>query len=287
MPERPGALEALREGLRGAGYVQNQNLVLEHRRFSRNDQMPALAAELVRLKPDVIVAGAGRAVRVLQAVTKTIPIVMANSSDAIAQGLVASLARPGGNVTGLTIMSPELAAKRLEILVEIVPSAVRIGVLACPDTSPDSRTQWLEVQSAGQRMGRHLVPIFIRQPEELVPAFEMARRQGIDAVLTLDCGNLPPAQVVTGLMNRSRVPAMYPFPRYAEAGGLIAYGPDTIENYRRAAIFVDRILKGAHPADLPVEQPTAFELVVNGKTAKALGVTIPRALLLRANQIIQ
>lgn len=287
MPERPGALEALVEGLRELNYVEGRNLILEHRVFTRNDQMPILATELVRLNPHVIVAGAGRAALALKAVTNTVPIVMANSADAVAQGLVAGLARPGGNVTGFTIMSPELAAKRLEILTEAVPRAVRIGVLGCQDESPVSKGQWSEVQSAGQRMGLHLVSVFVRQPEELPRAFESAMRQKIEAVLVFDCGSLPQAEHLTGLMNKSRVPAMYPFPRYVQAGGLMAYGPDTIENYRRAAIFVDRIVKGTKPAELPVEQPTKFEFVVNLKTAESLGLRIPQAVLIRADEVIQ
>jgi putative ABC transport system substrate-binding protein len=249
--------------------------------------MPALAAELVRLNPDVIVAGAGRAALALKAVTKTIPIVMANSADAIAQGLVASLARPGGNVTGFTILSPELAAKRLEILAEAAPRAVRIGVMGCPDAGPTGKKEWLQVRSAGERMGLHLVPIVIRQPDELAEAFENALRQRIEAVLVLDCGNLPRGEYVTGLVNNARIPAMYPFPRYAQASGLMSYGPNTTENYRSAAIFVDKILKGTKPAELPVEQPRKFELIINLKRAKLLGFTIPRSLLVRADQVIE
>ncbi len=285
--ERPGTLEALFEGLRELDYVESRNLILEHRRFTRRDEMPALATELVRLNPHVIVAGAGRAALALKAVTKTVPIVMANSSDAIAQGLVASLARPGGNVTGFTIMSPELTAKRLEILREVAPQAVRVGVLGCQSEDPASKGQWSEAQSAGQRVGLHLVPIFVRQPEELSSAFVGAMRRKIEAVLVFDCGSLPQAEHVTGLVNKSRVPAVYPFPRYVHAGGLMSYGPDTVENYRRAAIFVDKILKGAKPAELPVEQPKKFELVINRKTAKALGLTIPQSLLVRVDQVVE
>jgi putative ABC transport system substrate-binding protein len=287
MPERTGALEALVEGLRELDYVEGRNLVLEHRHFTRSDEMPALATELVRLNPHVIVAGAGRAALALKAVTKTVPIVMANSNDAIAQGLVASLARPGGNVTGFTLMSPELAAKRLQVLTEAAPRAVRIGVLGCPDVTPESKAEWSGAQSAGQRLGLHLVPIVIRRPEEFSRVFENEMRQQIEAILVFDCGSLPRGEQVTGLVNKYRVPAMYPFARYAQAGGLMSYGPNTIENYRRAAIFVDKILKGAKPAELPVEQPTKFELVINLNTAKALGFTIPQSLLVRADQVIE
>jgi putative ABC transport system substrate-binding protein len=285
--DRPGAMKALVEGLRELNYVEGRNLILEHRRAARNDQLPTLATELVRFNPHVIVAGSGRAASALKAATKTVPIVMASSGDAIAQGLVASLARPGGNVTGFTNISTELAAKRLEILKEGAPRAVRIGVVGCQEESPVSKRQWSEVQPAAQRLGLRLVPIFVRQPEELSGAFERAMRQKIEAVLVFDCTILPRVEDVTGLVNRSRVPAMYPVPRYVQVGGLMSYGPDPTDQYRRAAVFVDKILKGAKPADLPVEQPTKFELVINLKTAKALGLTIPPSVLVRADHVIE
>ena len=286
-PERPGALEALVDGLREHGYVEGRNLVLEHRRFTKGDQVPTLAAELVQLNLDVIVSGTGRGTFGLKAATRTVPIVMANSADAVAQGLIASLARPGGNVTGFTIISPELAAKRLEILMEAAPRATRIAVLGCQAEDPVSKGQWLQVQSVGQRRGIHLVPVFIRQPDEFSTAFDSAMRQKIEAVLVFDCGALPRSERVTGLVNKSRIPAMYPFPRYVQAGGLMAYGPNTVQQYRRAAVYVDKILKGAKPSELPVEQPTEIELIISLRTAKALGLTIPTSVLVRADQVIQ
>jgi putative tryptophan/tyrosine transport system substrate-binding protein len=286
MPERPGELELLVEGLRELKYVEGRNIILEPRRAARADQLPALATELVRLQPHVIVAITGAAALALKDATKTIPIVMTGSGDAVRQGLVASLARPGGNVTGLTLISPELAAKRLQILKEAAPRAARIGVIGCRTTEPVSTQQWSEVEPAAKQMGLHLVPILVRQPEELSGAFEAALREKFEAILVLDCSRLPSA-LVTGLVNKSRVPALYSSPRYVRADGLMSYGQNSEEQYRRAAAFVDKILKGAKPAELPVEQPTKFELIVNLKAAKALGLTIPQSVLVRADKVIE
>ena len=285
--ERPGALEAIVEGLRELGYVEGRNIILEHRHATRADQLPKLAGELVRLNPHVIIAVSGVAALAIKAATKRVPIVMASSGDAVGQGLVTSLARPGGNVTGLTVISPDLVAKRLQILREAMPSATRVGVIGCRvEDEPVNKRQWSEVQPAAQQMGLHLVPIFVRQAEELPRAFEGAMREKIEAILAFDCGMLP-AERLTELARRSRVPAMYSNTRYARAGGLMSYAPNSWEQYRRAATFVDKILKGAKPADLPVEQPTKFELIINLKTAKALGLTIPPSLLVRADQVIE
>jgi putative ABC transport system substrate-binding protein len=286
-PERPGALEALLAGLRELGYVEGRNVVLERRVAGKEDQFPGLAAELIRLDPHVVVAGTGRAALALKAVTTTVPIVMASSGDAVAQGLVASLARPGGNVTGFTVISPELTAKRLEILRAAVPRAVRIAVLGCAGADPVNEGQWAAARPAAQRLGVGLVPVFVRGPEQLAGAFEGALERRVDAVLVFDCSTLPPTEQVTALVNRGRVPALYPFPRYIEAGGLMSYGPDVTEQFRRAAVFVDKILRGARPADLPVEQPTRFELIVNLRTARALGLTIPPAVVSRADRIVE
>ena len=286
MPERPGALETLVAGLRELGYVEGRNITLETRLAASADQLPALAAELVRAKPDVIVAITGVAALALKDATKSIPIVMASSSDAVRQGLVANLPRPGGNVTGITLISPDLAAKRLQILKETVPRAARIGVIGCHTSDPVSTQQWSEVQAAANRMGLHLSPILVRQPEELPRTFETAFRERIEAILVLDCSRLQSA-LVTGLVNKRRVPALYHSPRYVQADGLMSYGPSVEEQYRRAAAFVDKILKGAKPGEIPVEQPTKFELIINLKTAKALGLAIPPSVLLRADKVIE
>lgn len=286
MPDRPGALEALVEALREFKYVEGRNIVLVPRRAARPDQMPKLATELVGLKPHVIVAITGAAALALKDATKSIPIVMASSGDAVRQGLVASLSRPGGNVTGLTIISPDLAAKRLQILKEAAPRAARIGVIGCRSTDAVSTQQWSEVQAAANQMGLHLVPILIREPEELRRALEVALREKIEAIIVLDCSRLPSA-LVTNLVSNSRIPALYPSPRYVQADGLMSYGQNFDDQYRRTAAFVDKILKGAKPAELPVEQPTKFELIVNLKTAKSLGLTLPHSVLVRADKVIE
>ena len=287
--DRPGAVEALVEGLRELNYVEGRNLVVEHRRFLREEELPLRVAEIVQSNPDVIVTGHGIAALALKAATRTIPIVMSTSSDAVGQGIIASLARPGGNVTGFTNMATQLTAKRLEVLLEAAPHAVRIAVLGCETSGrPTSgNAQWLEVRTAAQGKGLTLVPVLVRSADELPGAFESAMRKGIDAVLVLECSVFPRAERVVAVVNKARVAAVYPVPRYAPAGGLMVYGPNTIEQYRRSAIYVDRILRGTRPADLPVEQPALFEFIVNAGTAKALGLTLPRALLLRADKVIE
>jgi len=287
MPERATTMEEVLDGLRKLSYVEGRNFVLEQRRYTRTEQLPTLATELVGLKPDVIVAGTGRAALALKAATTTVPIVVASSGDAVTQGLVASLARPGGNVTGSTAISADLVAKRLQLLTEAAPRIARIGVMGSFPEGTLSNLQWSEAESAGRKMGLHLVPIFIRKPEELSGAFERATQQKIDGVLVQDSAVLPKPEHLVGLVKTSRVPDMYPFPWYVQAGGLMSYGPDSAEMHRRAAIFVDKILKGAKPADLPVEQPTKFELIINSKTAKAIGLTIPASVLMRADKVIE
>jgi putative ABC transport system substrate-binding protein len=287
MPDHGSTLEEVLEGLHKLNYVEGRNFILEQRRFTKPDQLPTMAAELIGLNLDVIVAGTGRAGLALKAASTTVPIVVASSNDAVAQGLVASLARPGGNVTGSTSISPELAAKRLEILTEAAPRIARIGVMGCAPEGVVSKKEWAEVESAGRTMGLRLVPIFIRQPEELSREFERAMRQKIEAALVLDCGLLPHPEHVINLVNTARVPALYPYPWYVQAGGLMSYGPNSAEMHRRAAIFVDKILKGAKPADIPVEQPGRFDLIINLGTAKSLGMTIPQTMLMRAARVIE
>ena len=286
MPERPGALEAVVEGLRDLNYVPGRNIILETRRASTADHFPKLAAELVRLNPHVIVAVSGGAARALKAATNTVPIVMASSGDAVADGLVASLARPGGNVTGLTFISPDLTAKRLQILTEAAPGSGRIGVIGCRSETAVMKAQRSEVQSAARHMGLQLISFMPATPEELSRAFDGAQREKMDAILVLDCPRLP-HEHVTSVVRRSRLPALYPYPRYVQAGGLMSYGPNSEQEYRRAATFVHKILQGAKPAELPVEQPTNFELIINLKTAKVLGLSIPPSLLAKANQVIE
>jgi putative ABC transport system substrate-binding protein len=282
-------LDAFRAGLRDLGYVEGRNIVLEIRYAGGDDRkLGGLAAELVRLNPEVIVAQSGVASLAVRNKTKTIPIVMASSGDAVRQGLVQSLARPGGNVTGLTLLSPELSQKRLQVLREMLPSLSRVGVLWCGGTNVIPEGEWEGTRTASDVLKLRLISLEAPTARDLPRAFDLAVRQRVEAILMLDCSNLhPSAARITELAMKNRLPALYPFSYYPETGGLMSYGPSVKEAARRAAGYVDRILKGAKPADLPVEQPTTFELVLNLKTASALKLKIPQALLVRADQVIQ
>ena len=281
--------EAFRQGLRALGYVEGQNLVLESRYAGgRAEQLPDLAAELVRLKVDVIVAGGTAAIRAAQHATRTIPIVMAVAYDPIGQRFVASLARPGGNITGLSWLGAELLGKRLELLKEVVPQGTRIAVLANPG-NPAYADNMDNLTMAARALGLHLQVAEVRRADELDTAFTAMTREGADALIVLE-----DSLVLSTLGGRiaesaatSRLPAMYGWRRHVDAGGLMAYGPSMRDMQRRAAVYVDKILKGAKPADLPVEQPTTFELVINLKTANDLGLTIPPSLLFQATEVIR
>jgi len=282
-------LEAFRQGLRDLSWVEGENLVIAHRWAEGKDQrFPALAAELVRLQVEVIVAGGPPAIRAAQQATRTIPIVMAATSDPVGQGFVASLARPGGNITGLSIMMTELPGKRLELLKETVPQSTRVAVLANPAFEVYPRyLQNLTV--AARALGLHLQVVEVRRAEELAPAFAAMPRERADALMVLADPLLMDTLLgqVADLAATHRLPAIYNWKMYVEAGGLMSYGPSLPDMYRRAATYVDKILKGAKPADLPVEQPIKFELVINLKAAKALGLTIPPTLLFQADEVIR
>ena len=282
-PERPGFKEVLLEGFRELNYIEGRNLSLEIRVSTTDDDMPALAKELVALRPDVMVAITGRAALALKNATRTIPIVIAVSGDAVAMGIVPSLGHPGGNVTGSTIASPDLIAKRLQLLKEAFPQAARIGVLRCGGEL--DKREWPAAQDAARQLGLQVVPVFFRKSADLSAAPELTTRGTMDAALAFDCSAWPPERLVER-MNRSRVPTIYITGRWVRAGGLMSYGPDAAEQIRRAAIFVDKILKGAKPGELPVELPTRFELVINGKTARSLGITISESLLRRADEVL-
>ena len=286
---RQDGLDALIEGLREQGYVERKNMVLHLRRFKSEEEMSKFARELVALKPDVIVAGTGRSAQALKDATTSLPIVVASAGDAVAQGLAKSLAHPGGNVTGLTSMSVDLTAKRLQLLGEAAPKAKRIGVLGCPldPNGQTGRLEWSEAQLAAPTLGLELVPVFVRQPAEMANEFEKALRQKIQAVLVLNCSILPRPEQITAMVNKSGIPSMYHHSRYPQADGLMSYGPESTDQYRSAAVFVDKILKGRKPADLPFEQPTRFDLVINMKTAKALGLKISPVMMLRADRVIE
>jgi ABC-type uncharacterized transport system substrate-binding protein len=281
-------LEAFRQGLRELGYVEGRTITVEARwADGKYDRLPALAAELVRLRVDVIVAVAAPAIRAAKEATTTIPIVMAVVVDPVATGLVASLARPEGNITGLSTTAPDLVAKQLEMLKEVVPRLSRVAALGNP-ANPGTGPQMREAMIAAQALGIQLQPLEARSTAQLESAFAAMSRQQVDAVIVLvDVVFNEHRGRVAQLAAKERLPAVYGLPEHVEAGGLMAYCASRSELFRRAATYVDKILKGAKPADLPVEQPTRFELIVNLRTARALGVTIPASILVRADRVIE
>jgi putative ABC transport system substrate-binding protein len=288
-PGEPGGwLDRFRQGLRDLGYVEGQTITLEVRWDEfKPERWPDLVADLVRLPVDIIVAGQTASARAAQHATSTIPIVVAVSSDPVGHGLVASLARPGGNLTGLSIMTPELTGKRLELLSEAVPGLARVALLL---EAGDLRRHAIlhDHEAAARGLGVQLQPLEVRGPEEFAGAFE-ATLQGQAQALILQPSALFSAHRarLAELALASRLPTMAADPGYAQAGGLMDYGGNILESWHRAATYVDKILKGTKPADLPVEQPTQFELVINLKTAQALGLTIPPTLLFQADEVIR
>ena len=280
--------EPLRQGLRKLGYVEGQNIAFEYRPTEgRRERLPDLAAELVRLKVDVIVTFGTPATVAAKQATTTIPIVMVGTGDPLRTGLVASLARPGGNVTGNTILGAELSGKRLELLKEALPKVSRVALLWNP-TNPNQVVHFEDIQVGARALGVTVQSVKVSSPDEFESAFAAMMRERPDALyMTADPMHQFHVGRIIDFAAKSRLPAMYQVPENAVAGGLMAYGASLPELFRRAALYVDRILKGAKPPDLPVEQPTKFELVINLKTAKALGLTIPPSLLLRADHIVE
>jgi len=281
-------LQAFRQGLRELGYVDGQNIAIEFRwAEGKYDRLPGLAAELVRLKVNAIVAGGPPAIQAAKQATETIPIVMAAVADPVAIGFVASLARPGGNITGMSGMGSELVGKQLELLKEVVPKVSRVALLGNP-ANPNYAQLVRHAQDAARALGVRLQPLEARDPSEIDKAFAAITTERAGAVIVLaDTVLLDHRTRIADHAARRRLPTVSWLIEHAEAGGLLAYGSSLSDSFRRAATYVDKILKGAKPADLPVEQPTTFELVINLKTAKALGLTIPQALLLRADRVIQ
>ncbi len=291
---RPGLpsdpmVSAFREGLRELGYIEGRNILIEERYAQgKLDRLPDLAAELVALKVDVIVTGTEIAIRAAAHATSSIPIVFGATGDPVSAGLVASFARPGGNITGGSMLAPELSAKRLQILKEAIPHVRRSVAVMWNPGYPGMERRFSEVEVAATKIGVSVRSLQVREPNDFESVFATIRRERPDALLLL-------ADPLTGENRRRivdfaaamRMPAIYESRDYVDAGGLMSYGPNFLAMYRRAALYVDKILRGAKPADLPVEQPTKFELVINLKTAKALGLTIPQSVLIRADEVIQ
>jgi putative ABC transport system substrate-binding protein len=281
---------ALVDELRSLGYVEGRNLAIEYRWAAGNmERLPELAAELVRLKLDLIVTTATEPVRAAKRATSTIPLVMTGASDPVGSGLVASLARPGGNVTGMTIQSTDLAGKHFQLVRELVPGATRIAVLIQSGGKDSAGSLFIDqLQTVTKTMGITLVVQQVDKPEALAAAFAAMQRARVQALIApLNTFAIQHGKQIVELVAQHRLPAIYGLRANAEAGGLMSYGPNLPQSLRRVAHYVDRIFKGAKPADLPVEQPTTFELVINLKTAKALGVTIPQTLLARADEVIR
>ncbi len=278
-------IEAFRQGLRDLGYVEGKNIVIEYRYAEgKLDRLHEFAAEFVRLKVDIIVAAAPSSTRAAKEATSTIPIVMAFDTDPVGNGFVASLARPGGNITGLSTLAPEISGKQLELLKEIVPRLSHVAVLR---TRPDAQVS-KEIELAAGALKVQLQYLDVPGPKDIETAFQAASKGRADAVLVLSSPILESARTqVADLAAKSRLPAIYHVSEFVEAGGLMSYGVSFIDLYRRAATYVDKILKGAKPADLPVEQPTKFEFIVNLKAAKQIGLTIPLSVLARADRVIK
>jgi putative tryptophan/tyrosine transport system substrate-binding protein len=287
----PHLQEAFLQGLRDLGYVEGRNVVIEYRDAEgKPERLPALAAELVALKVDVIVAPGNSLTRAAKQATRTLPIVFAAVSDPVASGLVTSLARPGGNVTGTSILSPELVGKRLELLKQAVPGVSRVAVLWLPGALGErtEKDMLKEADVAARALGVGLQFVEARVPADLDRAFSDMTRARAGALTVLpSLMFLREHRRLVDLAAKHRLPAVYTVKEYVDAGGLMAYGSNVADLFRRAATYVDKILKGAKPGDLPVEQPTKFELIINLKTAKALGLAIPPSLLGRADQVIE
>ena len=291
--DRPASLDshyfsAFPRGMRELGYVEGKNLTIEWRfAEGKADRLPELAAELVRLQMDVIVGAGLESPLALQKATSTIPIVFVGPGDPVGQGLVKSLARPGGNTTGRSTISSELGPKRLEMLLAMAPKASRVAVLVNP-SNPGTIKTLASIQAAGLKLGVKILPVEAQTPQEIDNALSLMRKQKTGALLVL----LNPLfqqqrSQIAELAAKHRLPSITPDRMYTEAGCLMSYGNSIADDFSRAATYVDKILKGAKPADLPVEQPTRFELIINGKTAKALGLKIPNTLLVTAEKVIE
>ena len=287
--QTPGyQVEAFRQGLRELGYIEGKNILVDYHFIDgKTDRIPSLVAELVRLKVDVVVLTNPPAIRAGKQATKTIPIVMVTTEDPVTAGMVDSLARPGGNITGLSRLTRELSGKRLELLQEAVPGISRVGILW--GTTTGRRNNFQNYEAPAQELKIPVQSLEVRAPNpDLEGAFQAAVNTRVSAVITIRTTLLAPyAKRIAALAIRYRLPSMFEVRDFVEAGGLMSYATDDAESFRRAATYVDKILKGTRPANLPVEQPTKFELVVNLKTAKQIGITIPQSVLYRADKVIR
>ena len=280
------AVEMIRKGLSELGYVEGRNILVDYRwTQGRADQLRILAGDLVRENVDVIVAPGGTAARAAKEATSKIPIVITYVADPVGEGLVASLARPGGNVTGLSNLSPDLSGKRLETLKETFPRILRVALFV---TWSEEGGQVKAAEESGRLLKLQINPLGVRERGDIESGFKSMAKQGADALLVLGSGPLfEHRTLLADLAAKSRLPTMFPHIGFIEPGGLMSYGPEFYDIYRRTAMYVDRVLKGAKPADLPIEQPTKFELVINLKTAKQIGLTIPPHVLARADRVIK
>ena len=279
--------EALFSALRKLGWVEGQTLSVERRYWeSRRDRLPTIMQEFVRLKLEIVVTSTGSAALAAKRATSTIPIVTITSGDAVLQGLVASLARPGGNVTGLTNISTDTNERRMILLKDVVPNLSAVAVLGCSLTNPLNSVQWNDARAAAKALGLQVQPAEIKGPQEIEQALSAATRMKVGALFVHDCTQLPSRESVA-MAVKFRLPAIYPSERFMDAGGLMTYGPNLVEMASRAADYVDRILKGAKPADLPVERPKKFDFIINLKAAKQIGLPIPPNVLVRADRVIR
>ena len=283
-------MEAFRQGLRELGYIDGKNIAIEYRYAegkTEAERLPDLAVELVRLKVEVIVTSSTPSVLAIKKASATMPIVFTVISHPVENGIVASFARPGGNATGLTILTEELSGKRLEFLREAVPNVTRIGVLS-DLSNPTQALEWKEILAAAQGLGLKLQSLGVRGANDFDGAFEAALKERAQALITLPQPLINTHRNrVVGFAAKNKLPAIYPAPEYVDAGGLMSYAPVYTDLFRRAATYVDKILKGAKPADLPVERSTKFEFVINLKAAKQIGLTIPQSVLFRADKVIK
>jgi putative ABC transport system substrate-binding protein len=281
-------LDALRQGLRQLGYDEGRNLIIEYRSADgAANRFPELAAELVRMKVDLIVAGGTPASFAAKRITPTVPVVMARAGEPVETGLVAGLARPGGNVTGLSSVARDIESKRLGLLHELLPKLARVAALYNM-SSPANLPQWKEVEATARSSGVEPQLLDARKPEDLAPAFDAAARQRADGLIVGQEGLFEAnRKLVVDLAAKHRLPAIYRSMPFIEAGGLMAYGANYPDLYRRAATYIDKIVNGAPPSDLPIEQPTVFELVINARAAKSMGIVLPPSLLLRADRLLE